>query len=175
MSSKEEHHALDAEISLATIESNELASKANDSALSESKHDKDESVVDHMKQPQGSPNEGGKNYNEFFDGKKNETEVQAFDDEMKSIDLNHDEHALKDKQQELGYFPMDMSQSCGFDTSGNPLPQGHSEDGSLLKDKMNDKKKEVIKAIEGYQNKIRAKIEKPPTWAEMFDNLCEFF
>lgn len=55
-----------------------------------------------------------------------------------------------------------MDMSGNFDAHGNPQPQGHSENenGNLLK----NKKKEVIKAIEGYQNQIRAKIEKPPTW-----------
>lgn len=79
--------------------------------------------------------------------------MQAFDDEMKSIDLHQEEQQLREKQQELGYFPMDMQNQCGFDSHGNPLPEGKSESsGSAL---LKNRGQEVIKAIEGYQNKIR--------------------
>jgi len=46
---------------------------------------------------------------------------------------------------------MDMQNQCGFDAHGNPLPTGQSESSNMLA----NKSQKMIKAIEGYQNKLR--------------------
>jgi len=96
MSRPEEHHGLDAEISLAAIEGKNASSNSDKDGSSDKRENSSlsspsrDGSVDPSKQPQGSPVESGKNYNEFFAGKKDDPEVQAFDDEMKSIDLHHE-------------------------------------------------------------------------------------
>lgn len=109
MSSENLNH-LDAEISLAHIENGAKSDKPDMDSLSQAYSRGQDESIDTQNQPQSSPADTGKNYNEFFAGKKEEQmEIQAFnDDEMKSIDLNADYSISRDKQSEFGYFPMDM-------------------------------------------------------------------